>query len=200
MRDLQQSIWDQRHAQGAEGCVKTASDLERYRRLLADVHPAVIIETGTFSGVSACWFADEARCWVITIDTHPQVAEDVASHPRVTWVTGNSVDKRVVDEVRHLIGAARPVMVVLDSDHSADHVHAEMLAYAPLVTVGSYLVVEDGIVRWLPEQLPHYGNSSPLDAVELFLAENPDDWVVDTDIEDMLPTTQHPSGWLRRVS
>lgn len=198
MRDLEGSIHEQRTAQGAEGCVKTAVDLARYRRLLLDVGPTWLIETGTFSGMSACWFAD-AGCHVVTIDTHPQVNDDVAMHPGVTWITGNSVDRHIVDRVRRLVLDAPPVMVVLDSDHSADHVHAEMLAYAPMVTVGSYLVVEDGIVRWLPEQLAVYG-SSPLDAIELFLAEHGDDWIVDTEIEDMLPTTQHPSGFLRRVS
>lgn len=198
MIDLAGSIDEQRHGQGAEGCVKTASDLARYRRLLGEVKPAWIVECGTFSGKSACWLADVGQCHVVTIDTHPQVAPEVHSHHAVTWLKGNTLDQ--VDKVRRIIGHAMPVLVVLDSDHSAEHVYAEMIAYAPLVSAGSYMVVEDGIVRWLPEQLAVYRESSPLDAIERFLAEHPDEWQVDAELEDMLPTTQNPSGWLRRVS
>lgn len=200
MRDVDGSIAEQRSAQGAEGCVKTPSDLARYRRMLAAVAPAWIVETGTFSGKSACWFADVADCRVVSIDTHPQVADDVAEHSSVFWLLGNSVDDRVVNIARRLVVSDAPVVVVLDSDHSADHVYAEMLAYSPMVTVGSYMVVEDGIVRWLPEQLPHYKHSSPLDAIERFMAAHGDDWAIDTELEDMLPTTQFPSGWLRRIA
>lgn len=200
MIDLEASIEEQRHAQGVCGCVKTASDLERYQHLLALVRPAWIVETGTFSGKSACWFAEVGDCRVISIDTHPQVADDIAQHPSVIWMLGNSTEPFVVNLVRRLVIEADPVMVVLDSDHSADHVYAEMVAYAPMVSVGSYMVVEDGIVRWLPEQLAVYGNSSPLDAIERFMDEHGDDWVIDAEIEDMLPTTQFPSGFLRRIA
>lgn len=198
MRDLEASVWEQRHAQGVDGMVKTASDLERYRHVLQEVKPAVVVECGTFNGRSACWFADEARCRVITIDTHPQVDPDVAVHPSVLWLTGNSTDPLVVERVRQLVGDVGPVMVVLDSDHSGAHVMLEMVAYGPMVTKGSYMVVEDGIVRWLPEQLEVYG-SSPLDGIELFLDEFGADWDVDDELEDLLSTTQHPGGWLRRI-
>lgn len=197
MIDLAGSIEDQRTGQGAEGCVKTANDLARYRKLLAAVKPAWVVECGTFSGKSACWLADVAQCHVVTIDTHPQVAPEIHGHHAVTWLKGNTLDE--VDKVRRIIGNDTPVLVVLDSDHSAKHVYAEMMAYGPLVTAGSYMVVEDGIVRWLPEQLAVYDNSSPLDAIERFLIGHPHDWEIDMHLEDMLPMTQNPSGWLRRV-
>lgn len=199
MIDLDTSIWEQRNAQNAEGCVKTRSDLLRYRKLFADVNPAWVVELGTYNGRSARWFADNAHCRVVSVDTHPQVADDDWDHPDITWMKGNSVDPYIVRLIRGLIDDEGPVVVVCDSDHSAQHVLLEMQSYAHLVTVGSYLVVEDGIVRWLPEQLPHYHDSSPLDAIELFLADHLE-FVPDMALEDMEPTTQNPMGWLRRIA
>lgn len=199
MIDLAGSIHDQRHNQGVAGCVKTAVDLDRYLALFRDVNPAWIVELGTFNGRSARWFADNAECRVVSVDTHPQVSEDDWDHPDVTWMRGNSVDPYIVRLIRGLIDNDGPVVVVCDSDHSAQHVLLEMQSYAHLVTVGSYMVVEDGIVRWLPEQLPHYHDSSPLDAIELFLADHLE-FVPDMALEDMHPTTQNPMGWLRRLA
>lgn len=198
MINLDQSIWEQRHAQGVENMVKTVTDLDRYRHLLAQIEPAWIIELGTYNGKSARWFADTAKCQVVSVDTHPQVDPDTLDHPDVTWMRGNSTDPQVVRLIRALVDTEAPVMVVADSDHSAAHVYAELEAYAPMVTPGSYMVVEDGIVRWLPEQLPHYQDSSPLDAIENWLREH-SDWVPDMTLEDMYPTTQHPMGWLQRI-
>lgn len=198
MIDLEQSIYEQRNCQGARGCVKTEADLLRYEKLFADVAPAWVVELGTFNGVSARWFADTARCRVVSVDTHPQVDDATWDHPDVTWMRGNSVDPQVVRLIRALIDDEGPVVVVADSDHSAAHVYAELDAYSSMVTVGSYMVVEDGIVRWLPEQLPHYQDSSPLDAIENWLRDH-QDWVPDIGLENMFPTTQNPSGWLRRI-
>lgn len=200
MIDLEGSIWEQRHGQGYRGAVKTPADIARYEVMLARVGPvAWVVEMGTYNGASACWFADTAHCQVVTVDTHPQLGEETRHHPDVTWITGNSVATDVVNYVHGLVRDAHgAIVVVLDSDHSADHVFAEMAAYADLVTAGSYMVVEDGIVRWLPEQLVHYRDSSPLDAIEHFL-DVEDGWEVDVELEDLSPTTQHPKGWLRRV-
>lgn len=197
MIDLAGSVWDQANAQGIDGMVKTAVDLERYKQLLLTVRPDWLIELGTYNGKSACWFADTSGANVVTVDTHPQADQETRAHPAVTWITGNSADPAVVSYVRSLVGGI--VMVVLDSDHRAEHVYAEMLAYAPLVTCGSYMVVEDGIVRHIPHELAYYQNSSPLDAIERFLDEYGDDWWADQHIEDMFPTTQHPRGFLLRV-
>lgn len=200
MIDLDGSIWEQRHGQGYRGAVKTPADIARYELMLARVAPvAWVVEMGTYNGASACWFADEAACQVVTVDTHPQVGEETRTHPAVTWITGNSTAPDVIAYVHGLVrGAEGAVVVVLDSDHSAEHVYAEMAAYSGLVTPGSYLVVEDGIVRWLPEQLVHYKDSSPLDAIERFVEQN-DGWAVDAELEDLSPTTQHPKGFLRRL-
>lgn len=204
MRDLNRSI-EACARQSTDGCVKTWEDLDRYKQIIQRVQPSLIIETGTFSGRSARWFAQIGRCKVVTIDVHDQVAPEVR-HSGIApeWVTflhGNSVDPATVDQVRsYTADATGPVMVVLDSDHSGLHVWAEMRLYGPLVTPGSYMVVEDGIVRWLPAQQKPLGpyEGSPLDAIELFMRDHHDQWSIDVVIEDLHPVTLFPAGWLQR--
>jgi cephalosporin hydroxylase len=204
MRDLQGSL-DDACSQHAEGCVKTASDLERYRAVLAGVQPTHIIEIGTFSGRSACWFAAQSGAQVISVDIDPSnispgtrhLADDLG----VVFLLGRSTELPLATAIQRWARRAKTVMVVLDGDHSADTVAGELLLYAPLVSVGSYCVVEDGLVRWMPEQQVAGGGpyrGSPLDAIEEFMEDN-DHWMIDLAIEDLRPTTQFPGGWLRRL-
>lgn len=191
--------------QNAEGTVKTWEDLARYRAVLADVAPTLIVEIGTFSGRSALWFAATANAEVVTVDVDPgNVAAGTAAAldaAGATRLTGRSTDPTVAAAVTERAVGHERVMVVLDGDHSAATVRAELDRYGPLVTPGSYCVVEDGIVRWMPwEQKPagpYWG--SPLDAIESFMAGSEGRrWEIDRTVEDMHPATQFPSGWLRR--
>jgi cephalosporin hydroxylase len=86
-------------------------------------------------------------------------------------------------------------MVTLDSDHTAGHVRAELDAYAPLVTPGSWCLVQDGII----DTLPRYegGRPGPLTAVEEFLRTN-SDFEVDAERSRKFLISHHPRGWLRR--
>lgn len=204
--DLAASIHAQRHSQNYAGMVKTRDDAERYRVIFDKVQPALIVECGTFSGKAAAWLANEAGCHVVTIDTNPVAdkATKDAAGTNVTWLVGSSTSTDIIDTVKSIAGSyahSDPVMVILDSDHSAAHVAAEIAAYAPLVTQGSYLVVEDTIVRWLPgEQIPlgPY-TGSPLDSAEHWVADHPNIWKNDDELESMYPTTQHMGGWLQRI-
>jgi cephalosporin hydroxylase len=177
------------------GMVKTYEDVARYEAILSETKPEVIIECGTFSGKSAAWFARHSQ--VITIDTTPYVDVQTLGDwdGRVELVWASSVDPDTVGKVGLMAHDLR-TMVVLDSDHSAAHVRAEMEAYGPMVTPGCYMVVEDGLVRWMPDQDGYQG--SPLDAIEDFLAEHGDEWERDTVIEQMFPQSQFPAGWLRK--
>ena len=182
--------------QDACGCCKITEDLARYRIVIAGYQPDVIVECGTFTGRSAVWFADTAGCPVVTVDVYPRVDAEtrVMADGRVTWIEGSSIDPSTVATVRAVVAGCERPMVVLDSDHSADHVAAEMAAYGPLVPPGGWMVVEDGIVRWMTGQ-PYRG--SPLDAIEDWLDAR-SDWRVDRGVCDMFPVTMHPEGWLRR--
>ena len=133
---------------------------------------------------------------VISIDVdHSGVQEDVRDDRGILLITGDSTDPAVVARANRAAGPGRRTMVVLDSDHSAAHVGAEIALYGPMVTPGCYLVVEDGIVRWMAAQ-PYAG--SPLDAIEDLLVGSPD-WERDRVIETLHPVSMHPAGWWRRA-
>ena len=134
--------------------------------------------------------------------------EEHALFPRITLVEGSSIDPATFAEVRDAVAAAERVLVVLDSDHSREHVLQELRLYSTLVPVGSLLVVADGsimrVVASAPEARPDWEWNNPLGAVDDFLAEH-EDFVR----EDPAPlfdessvqgdVTYSAGGWLRRV-
>jgi cephalosporin hydroxylase len=183
--------------------LKTRGDLDRYEQLIEATRPDVVVECGTWSGESALWFAAQGVD-VVTVD----VARSLV-WPGRRWdaysiwaAIGDSADPGVASGVRMMLAGAR-TMVVLDSDHSAAHVAREIELYGPLVTPGCYLVVEDGIIRHMPDGLreQHVPGlvGDPLDAIEEKLVGNPD-WVRDTEVEAMFPVSHHPAGWWRRAA
>ncbi|MDP9209861.1 MAG: cephalosporin hydroxylase family protein, partial [Actinomycetota bacterium] len=115
-------------------------------------------------------------------------------HPRLTYVVASSTDPAVVAQVAERAQGAGTVLVMLDSDHSRDHVLAELRAYAPMVTPGSYLVVEDTNINGHP--VYEAFGPGPMEAVQDFLKER-DDFEVDRSREKFL-FTFNPGGWLRR--
>jgi cephalosporin hydroxylase len=177
---------------------KCPLDLWIYQEILAATRPQVVIETGTNRGGSALFFASifdllgEGR--VVTIDIEEQPDRPV--HPRIEYVLGSSSDPAVAAGVLEVVPAQERVMVVLDSDHSRDHVWDELKLYAPRVTVGCYLVVEDTNVNGNPV-FPSFG-PGPAEAVREFLAEHPE-FSVDRGCEKFF-LTFNPGGYLRRVS
>ena len=179
-----------RQWQEIPGLVKVHEDLDRYERILGATRPDVLVETGTWTGKSSAWFAEHGID-VVTVD----IADNRSvTHDRVTALLGSSTDPEIVRKVTQLVDGRR-CMVVLDSDHTATHVAAEMQAYAPLVSEGCYMVVEDGIARYCPESPDK--EFGPLDALEQFLPRP--GWEHDDDLLDLHPVSQHPGGWLRRV-
>jgi cephalosporin hydroxylase len=174
---------------------KCPLDLWIYQELLVRTRPEVIVETGTWFGGSALYFAmildhiGSGR--VLTVDV--QVQPNRPEHPRITYITGSSVDAVVLAQVREAVGSQR-AMVVLDSDHHADHVYNEIIAYSPLVQTGDYLIVEDTNVNGHPAY-PDFG-PGPMEAVERFLSEG-DEFVVDERCERFL-LTLYPRGYLKR--
>lgn len=174
---------------------KTADDLDRYRKVIEATRPEVLVETGTYRGGFAAWVADEFGVGVISVDVSKRTRPYAG--PLVTFMCGDSVAE--VPVVARLV-AGRRCMVVLDSDHHAPHVAAEIRAYGPLVSAGCYLVVEDGLAdlvapalgkRLAPDVARQGG---PLVAIEAELAGDPA-WRRDLEIEALSPVTHHPSGW-----
>jgi cephalosporin hydroxylase len=171
--------------------LKGPLDLWVYQEILHRTRPDLIVETGTWSGGSALYLATICDLLgggeVVSID----VAErERPEHPRITYLTGSSVDPEIIETVRGR--AAGRTMVLLDSDHSEDHVLAELRAYADLVTPGCYLIVEDTAADQLSERF----GPGPHAAVEEFLASD-ERFERDPDCEKFFFTFQ-PGGWLRR--
>jgi cephalosporin hydroxylase len=176
---------------------KCPLDLWVYQELLGETRPGLIVETGTAAGGSALYLASICdllgRGHIVTID----VAEaDRPRHPRISYHHGSSTDPAIVERVRRMTaGAPSGVMVVLDSDHSAAHVAAELEAYAAFVTPGHYLIVEDTNVNGHPV-LPEHG-AGPTEALEAFLAEHGAAFEVDR-TREKFGLTFNPGGYLRR--
>jgi len=176
---------------------KCPLDLWVYQELVHELAPDLIVETGTAYGGSGLFFATlceaKGRGSVISIDIGDW--PDRPRHRRLTYITASSTDSAVIDRVAELALGCSTVLVVLDSDHSYDHVLAELRAYGPLVTPGSYLVCEDTNINGHPVY-EDFG-AGPMEAVEQFLKER-SDFKVDRSREKFL-VTFNPGGWLRKV-
>jgi len=176
---------------------KCPLDLWVYQEIISETKPDVIIETGTAFGGSAlflasiCDLAKHGR--IVTVDVEAQPGRP--EHPRIEYLSGSSTADEVVAELRRLIKPDERVMVILDSDHRAEHVRRELEIYAPLVAVGCYLIVEDTNINGHPVT-PQYGDG-PMEAVEQFM-NGRKDFVVDREREKFFMTF-NPKGYLRRV-
>lgn len=179
--------------------LKSPFDLFSLQDIISGQKPALIIETGTAYGGSALFMAHLCDLVgsgsIITIDIEPHA--QLPQHPRITYRLGSSLNPEIIGYVRER--AARcggPVLVILDADHHEDVVAAELAAYADLVTVGSFVIVEDTNVNGHPV-VPEFG-PGPKEAVDAFLSAHPE-FVADSLPERYL-CSMHPGGWLRRVA
>ena len=129
---------------------------------------------------------------IITIDI--EARQNRPQHPRITYLLGSSTSDEIFRQVKALIPPDATVMVVLDSDHSRDHVLRELRRFHPLVSAGQYLVVEDTNVNGHPV-FPEHG-PGPMEALDIFLAEN-NDFEIDPSREKYL-ITFNPRGYLRK--
>jgi cephalosporin hydroxylase len=175
---------------------KTPLDLWIYQELIVSLRPQLIVETGTAAGGSALFLATVCDAVgsgeILSIDLEPRAGRP--THERVTYLTGSSTAPETLEAVAEHAKGKSPVMVILDSDHSHDHVLAELRAYADLVTPGSYLVVEDTNLNGHPV-MPDFG-PGPMEALRDFLRER-NDFKPDAEQEKLF-LSFNPSGFLRR--
>ena len=169
---------------------KNPMDLWIYQEIIWETRPQVLIETGSYKGGSALYFAHlfdligEGR--VVTIDIQ-DIASSKLSHPRITTIVGSSISDNVASQVRQIVGN-KTAMVSLDSEHSKQHVIKEMELYSKFVSVGNYLVVEDTCLR----------GPGPANAVEEFLHRRKD-FIQDTRREKYMMTS-NSGGFLKKIS
>lgn len=177
---------------------KNPLDLWVYQEILWEVRPALIIETGTHKGGSALYLASLCDLLgggdVLTIDIMGRPGRP--EHPRIEYFKGSSVGPEAITRVKERVAAVDgPVLVALDSDHHEEHVRTELEAYAPFVSVGSYLIVEDTNINGHPVN-PFFG-PGPMEAVEWFLARH-SEFDADASREKYM-VTHNPNGYLKRL-
>lgn len=153
-------------------CIKNPFDLWIYQELIHRTRPDLIIETGSFEGGSALYLSCMQQLFlgkgrVITIDLDPKWSPLVIDNPDIITIKGDSTSREVLDRVIEYHQRCQVCMVILDSDHHKEHVFREMVLWGPLVTKGSYLIVEDGNVNGHPVW-EDYG-PGPFEAIEQFL-------------------------------
>ena len=175
---------------------KCPLDLWVYQEIIYQLRPDYIIETGTCFGGSALFFAHLLDIInhgnIITIDINDAKGP---KHNRIQYLIGQSIDANILQVVANLVRNSKTVMVVLDSDHQKDNVYSEMHYYTPLVTLGSYLIVEDTDINGHPIE---WGlGPGPYEAVVDFLKTHPE-FEIDKTCEKFF-MTQNPNGYLKRT-
>jgi cephalosporin hydroxylase len=176
--------------------LKCPLDLWSYQEILYSLRPELIVETGTYQGGSALFLASICDLLgggeVLTIDVDRR--DDRPRHPRITYLTGSSTSNRILRQVRQRAKDTSRVLVILDSGHAKKHVLAELHAYAPLVTPGSYVIVEDTNLNGHPVESDH--GPGPAEAVAEFLEGN--DAFVRDESRERFMLTFNPGGYLEK--
>jgi cephalosporin hydroxylase len=193
--------------------IQMPPDIVALQEVIWATKPQLIIEAGVARGGSVILEASileligDGEVVAIDIDIRAHNRKAIESHPlsrRITLIEGSSLDAEVIAQVQQLASGLERVMVVLDSNHTHDHVLAELEAYAPLVSDGQYLVVADTVVERIPTQehrpRPWGPGDNPETALLAYRAAHPDmGFEVDAHLDAKLLLTSTPGGYLRRV-
>ena len=208
--------------------IQYPQDMIALQEIIFNIKPDLIIETGIARGGSLIFYASllalldisdavekdvlfnargSSRLVIgVDIDVRPHNRLAIEAHPmssRIQIVEGSSLDKSIIHQIHQLAASHKKIMVCLDSNHTHDHVLAELESYASLTTLGSYCVVFDTIVDDLPRTMypdrPWGPGNSPKSAVIEYLKAHPE-FQIDRSIEDKVQITVAPGGYLRRVA
>jgi cephalosporin hydroxylase len=192
--------------------IQYPQDMVAIQEIVWRVQPTLIVETGIAHGGSLVFSASllemlggQRRVVGIDIEIREHNRIAIAGHPlagRITMIEGSSIDRNVAASVARIADKERSVMVVLDSNHTHEHVLQELEIYSPLVTPGSYLIVLDTVIDDMPDEFfpnrPWGPGNNPKTAVREFLKKDRR-FEVDREIERKLLLTVAPEGYLRRV-
>lgn len=197
--------------------IQYPQDMVAMQELLWEVKPDLVVETGIAHGGSLVYSAsilallemtgaiENGRVLGIDIDIREHNRMAIESHPmasRIDMIEGSSIDPAIIDRVHKHAKKHSRILVCLDSNHTHDHVLAELQAYAPLVTIGSYCVVFDTIIEDLPvdsyPDRPWNVGNNPKTAVFTYLKDN-DNFTIDTGIDSKLLISVAPHGYLKRI-
>lgn len=197
--------------------IQYPQDIVAMQELIWEVKPDLIIETGIAHGGSLifsasmlalleiCGEIEKGEVLGIDIDIRTHNKEAIEAHPmskKITMFQGSSIDDDMIKKVHDFAKRGKKILVCLDSNHTHEHVSAELQAYASLVSVGSYCVVFDTLVEDMPQGFykdrPWDKGDNPKTAVWEFLETN-DEFLIDEQMDNKLLISVAPSGYLKRV-
>lgn len=194
-----------------EPCINVAQDILAMQEIIFKTRPKYIIEVGVAWAGMLLFYATLMEVLggekIIAIDIFipDDLKERISQHEklasRIEWINGSSTDPETVAKIEKIVGGCRENLVVLDSDHTHDHVLKELRMYEKFVGDGQYMVCCDTIVEALPEEYSadrSWGKGdNPMTALQEFLLET-DEFICDRSLENKLLLTSHPAGYLRR--
>jgi cephalosporin hydroxylase len=188
--------------------IQVPCDIVAMQELIWRLRPDWIVECGVAHGGSAvlyasiCELAGKGRVLGVDAEIRKFNRAAISAHPlahRIELIEGGSTDEATFRRVQAAVSGASRVLVVLDSNHSAEHVFAELELYQSLVTAGSYVVVMDGAQAdvWdIPRGKPEWRETHPLEAIERFLRAHPE--FTEDPHYTRFHVTSCPHGFLRR--
>ena len=194
--------------------IQYPQDMIAMQEIIWELKPDLIIETGIAHGGSLIYYASileligKGEVLGIDIDIREHNKLEIEKHPmfkRITMIQGSAIDPVIVDEARKHTEGKQVVLVVLDSNHTHEHVLAELKFYAPFVSLNSYIVVYDTIVEKLPQNYlpglirPWGIGDNPMTAVTSFLAQQ-SGFEIDHSINNKLLISVAPDGYIKRIS
>jgi cephalosporin hydroxylase len=207
--------------------IQVPQDIVAMQELIWEIKPDLIIETGIAHGGSIIFSASmlaqldmceaiesgevidpkksKRKVLAVDIDIREHNREAIESHPmasRIEMIQGSSIDPDIVNKVKAFAKQYSRIMVCLDSNHTHEHVLAELEAYANLTSVGSYCVVFDTVIEDMPDTLfpnrPWGPGDNPKTAVWEYIKSHPE-FEINKSIHDKLLITVAPDGFLKRL-
>jgi len=197
--------------------IQYPQDIIAMQEIIWKVKPDLIIETGIAHGGSLIFSASmldlnatcggpaEAEVLGVDIEIRLHNRAAIEGHPmykRITMIEGSSIASDVICQVKKKCEGKKRVLICLDSNHTHEHVLAELNAYAPLTSVESYCVIFDTIIQDMPEDMfpdrPWKPGDNPKTAVWEYLESHPE-FEIDKSVQHKLLITVAPDGYLKRV-
>jgi cephalosporin hydroxylase len=228
IREITRHKWAYNFAWLGRPAIQFPNDTWALQELIWQIRPDLIIETGIAHGGSLMFSASmlalldlcdaiesgvtidpkisQRKALGIDIDIRSHNRSAIEAHPmasRIQMIQGSSIAPEIIEQVMHIAKSYSRVLVCLDSNHTHDHVLAELEAYAPLTSIGSYCVVFDTIIEDMPDDMfpdrPWGPGNNPKTAVREFLVRHPE-FEIDKSIQHKLLITVAPDGFLKRTT
>jgi cephalosporin hydroxylase len=198
---MQELVWARRPDLIIETGIAHGGSLILSASLLAMLDYCDAVQAGTGLDPKA----SKRKVLGLDIDIRPHNRDAIESHPlahKIDMIQGSSISSEVIAQVQAYASGYQRVMVCLDSNHTNEHVLAELRAYAPLTTLGCYCVVFDTFVEDMPADLfpdrPWAPGDNPKTAVHTYVKEQ-QGFEIDASIPHKLQVTVAPDGFLKRI-